>query len=229
MNRIITLTTLLFLTFQVFGQDYKYVNTETLNIRENAGKQYNVIGQVHEGDKVTALSESNSWTQIETESGVKGYVATIYLSTTIEEQKSNYKKDSSWVSVLIALGILGYVGYKVKNFFSGLFGGTSNSSSSSRSQPRSENSRHSSTPTYKLKVNPLRWYHCKNCNIKIEAGKQPTSLNCSADTFHRWTDLGSVGNQAYSCKNCGTTVYTEKQPTSLNCSRDTFHRWTKLS
>jgi uncharacterized protein YgiM (DUF1202 family) len=136
MKRIITFTTLIFLTFQVFGQDYKYVNTETLNIRENAGKQYNVVGQVNKGDKVNELSQSDSWSQIETESGVKGYVATKYLSSELEaEPKSNDKKDSSWVSILIVLGIIGYGLYKIKNFFSGLFGGSSSSSGSQRSTP----------------------------------------------------------------------------------------------
>lgn len=226
MNKIITITTFLLLTFQVFGQDYKYVNTETLNIREGAGKEYNVVGQVNKGEKVNALSESGSWTQIETETGLTGFVATKYLGSIADEPKSSDKKDSSWVNILVVLGIIGYGLYKIKNFFSGLFGGSSSSSSSSpRREPRAETTRQSSQP----KIKPLRWYHCKNCNIKIEAGKQPTSLNCSRETFHKWTDLGEVGNQAYSCKNCGTTVYTTKQPTSLNCSRDTFHKWTKLS
>lgn len=228
MKQITTLTVLLFFTVLAFGQDFKYVNTETLNIRENAGKQYNVVGQVNKGDKVTTISESNGWTEIETENGTKGFVATKYLSSDYQSgHNDNNKEKSPWISILIVLGILGYAVYKVKNFFSGLFGGSSTSSSSSKSQPRTETSRQSST--FSSKSKPLHWYHCKNCNIKIEAGKQPTSLNCSAESFHRWTDLGEVGNQAYSCKNCGTTVYTNKQPTSLNCSRDTFHRWTKLS
>lgn len=142
MKNIITLTTLIFLTFQVFGQDYKQVNTETLNVRDGAGKEFNVVGQVNKGDKVTALSESDSWTQIETETGLTGFVATKYLSSeTGEQTKSSDKKDSSWISALIVLGIIGYGLYKIKNFFSGLFSGSSTSSGSQRS-----------TPTKKLEV-----------------------------------------------------------------------------
>jgi uncharacterized protein YgiM (DUF1202 family) len=137
---------------QVFGQDYKYVNTETLNIRENAGKQYNVVGQVNKGDKVNALSESDSWTQIETESGVKGYVASKYLSSSIEETKNSDKKDSSWVSVIVVLGIIGYVIYKIKNFFSGLFGGGSSSSSSQRNSPPKAYSQPKQTDTFHLSI-----------------------------------------------------------------------------
>lgn len=136
MKNIITLTTLIFLTFQVFGQDYKQVNTETLNVRDGAGKEYNVVGQVNKGDKVTALSESDSWTQIETETGLTGFVATKYLSSeTGEQTKSSDKKDNSWISALIVLGIIGYGLYKIKNFFSGLFSGSSTSSGSQRSTP----------------------------------------------------------------------------------------------
>lgn len=162
MNKIITLTTLLFLTIQLFGQDYKYVNTEILKIRENAGKQYNVVGQVNKGDKVNALSESDSWTQIETETGLTGFVATKYLSSETDEQpKSSDKKDSPWVSILIVLGIIGYGLYKIKNFFSGLFGGksssstrsSSNSSSSSKSQTQKQEKKNSLISDARVKSN----------------------------------------------------------------------------
>jgi uncharacterized protein YgiM (DUF1202 family) len=136
MKNIITLTTLIFLTFQVFGQDYKQVNTETLNVREGAGKEYNVVGQINMGEKVTTLSESDSWTQIETETGLTGFVATKYLSSETDEQpKKNDKKESSWFSILIVLGVIGYGLYRVKNFFSGLFSGSSSRSNSQRSTP----------------------------------------------------------------------------------------------
>lgn len=81
MNRIITITTLLFLALQVFGQDYKYVNTEKLNIREGAGKEYNVVGQVNKGEKVLTISEKNDWTEIETQNGTKGFVYRKYLDS----------------------------------------------------------------------------------------------------------------------------------------------------
>lgn len=147
MKKITTLTVLLLFTVLTFGQDIKYVDTETLNIRENAGKQYNVIGQVNQGEKVTTISESNGWTEIETENGTKGFVASKYLSSDNQSKSkssSNSKKESSWISILIGLGILGYAIYKVKNFFSGLFGG---SSTSSRPVSRTTSSSYSSSST----------------------------------------------------------------------------------
>jgi hypothetical protein len=81
MRRIISFIAFLLLTVPVFGQDYKYVNAETLNIREEAGKQYNIAGQVRKGDKVTAIAKIGSWTQIKTESGTTGFVLTSFLSS----------------------------------------------------------------------------------------------------------------------------------------------------
>lgn len=149
MRKITTLTVLLFFTVLAFGQDFKYVNTETLNIRESAGKQYNVVGQVNKGDKVTTISESNGWTEIETENGTKGFVATKYLSSDNQsENNTNNKEKSPWLSILIVLGILGYGIHKVKNFFSGLFGGSSTSSRSvSRSSSSNTSSSYSSNST----------------------------------------------------------------------------------
>lgn len=136
MKNIFTLTILLFLTYSVFGQNYKQVNTETLNVRDGAGKQHNLVGQVSMGDKVTTLSESEGWTQIETETGLTGFVATKYLSSETDEQrKNNDKKESSWFSILIVLGVIGFGVYKLKNFFSGLFSGSSSRSNSQRNTP----------------------------------------------------------------------------------------------
>lgn len=218
-RRIITLTTLLFLTIQVFGQDYKYVNTETLNIRKGAGKEFNVVGQVNNGDKVNALSESGSWTQIETETGLTGFVATKFLSSTADEPKSSEKKDSSWVNILIVLGIIGYGLYKIKNFFSGLFSGSSSSGSS---------------PRVISKETILRWYHCGVCGTLIKQSKTPTNTNrsCLNKDYHKWKDLGKVGNINYQCKRCGTVVQTSTTPTNntnWSCLGNDYHKWTKLS
>lgn len=92
MKIIITLTAFLLLTFEVFGQNYKYVTVDVLNVRENAGKEYNVVGKVKKGEKVTAISETKSWTQIENGSGMKGYVATKFLTSDSIEEKSNFEE-----------------------------------------------------------------------------------------------------------------------------------------
>ncbi len=216
MKKITTLTVLLFLTVLTFGQDLKYVNTETLNIRENAGKQYNVVGQVNQGEKVTTISESNGWTEIETENGTKGFVASKYLSSNNQNKSSNSsKKESSWISILIGLGILGYAIYKVKNFFSGLFGSTYSSSSSQRVVSREP---------------VLKWYYCAGCRTTIKQTTTPRNSNsCINRDFHKWQELGKVGDKNYQCSKCGTTIQTNDTPKNYNsCVNRDFHKWTKF-
>lgn len=212
----------LFFAFLTFGQQTKYVDTEELNIRAGAGTKYEVVDKISQGQKVTVLTEQEKWSEIELENGTKGFVSTKFLSDTetSSSSKSSGKKNS-WAGYAL---LIVFVLYGLKK----LFGGSSSSSkSSTRREPRTEATTHVSRP--QPKANPLHWYHCKNCNIKIEATRTPTAHNCSNATFHKWTDLGEVGNQAHSCRNCGTTVYTTRTPTAHNCPRETFHKWTKLS
>ncbi len=145
MNRIIILITFIFLALQVFGQDIKHVKAEILNIREGAGTQYNVVGQVKKGDKVTTISESNGWTEIETENGTKGFVATKYLSSDNQsESNTNSKEKSPWVSILIVLGIIGYGLYKLS--------GSSPSSSSQKKPSTNSHSQPKQTHTFHLSI-----------------------------------------------------------------------------
>lgn len=227
MRKFFTTFGLFLITTFSFAQETKYVDTELLNVRSGAGTKYEVIDKISQGEKVTAYSTKGTWTEIELNNGTRGYVSTKFLSNTQNQSSTTDKKGNSWVGYLFVIGLILYGLNKVLKFFGG---SSSSSNSSQRNTPRTETQRNTSSSFQpKPKIKPLHWYHCKNCNIKIEAEKQPTTLNCSSATFHRWTDLGEVGNLAYSCKNCGTTIYTTKQPTTLNCSRATFHRWTKLS
>lgn len=205
MNRIITITTFLFLTLQVFGQDYKYVNTETLNIREGAGKEYNVIGQVNKNDKVNTLTESDSWTQIETETGLTGFIATKYLSSTADETKSSDKKDSSLFSILVVLGIIGYGLYKIKNFFSGLFGGSSTPTRERR--------------TEKPKPKPKQKYICKHCGYENENLGTLTFFSCQRSPTKKHQPLEGGVKEIYSCKHCGYQNKNLGTLTFFSCHR----------
>lgn len=219
MNKVITITIFLLSSIQVFGQDYKQVNAETLNVREGAGMEYKVVGKVNNGDKVTALLEIGNWTQIETETGLSGFVATKYLSSTSDEPKSSENDDSSWISVLFILGLLVYGLYKIQTFFSGLFSGSSSSDSS---------------PLIISKEPILKWYHCGVCGTLIKQNKTPTNTNrsCLNKDYHKWNNLGEVGNINYQCQRCGTVVQTTTTPTNntnRSCLGNDYHKWTKLS
>lgn len=93
MRKIITLTALLFFSAAVLGQDFKIINTSALNIREQPGKNYEIVGQALQGEKVSVLSQSGEWTKIKTGSGIEGFVATKYLISASPE-KDNEKQDS---------------------------------------------------------------------------------------------------------------------------------------
>lgn len=215
MKKLIATFGLLLFTTLTFGQETKYVNTEELNVRSGAGSKYDVVQKLSQGDKITVVSTKGKWSEVELANGTKGYVSSKFLSDSSTSKPSTSSKKSPWLGYILVIGIILYGLNKVFKFF----GGSSNSGGSSPRQTRVQ------TP----KIKPLHWYHCKNCNIKIEAERTPTAHNCSNATFHKWTDLGEVGNQAYNCRNCGTTVYTTRTPTAHNCPRETFHKWTKLS
>ena len=215
MKRKITLILLLLTINMINSQEIKYVSASELNVREGAGKNFDVTTKVTENEKVTVISEEGKWSEIETENGTKGFVSTKFLSISPSDSNGNSKGNDSILKIIV-VGFLFWLTYKGRNIIYAIFGPSKGNSSSTQS-------------SYKPKIKANHWYHCKNCNIKIEGSKQPTSQNCSNSTFHLWTDLGEVGNQAYSCKNCATTVYVTKQPTSQRCPRETFHRWTKLS
>jgi uncharacterized protein YgiM (DUF1202 family) len=92
MKNIITFLAFFIHTFHIFGQNYKYVTVDVLNIRENSGKEYNIVGKVKKGEKVIAIKEAIGWTQIESASGLKGYVSTKFLTTDITKIKSTIKE-----------------------------------------------------------------------------------------------------------------------------------------
>jgi hypothetical protein len=153
MNRIIILTFLIFITTQLLSQEYKIVNAKTLNVREYAGTEFEIIGKIHKDDKVKLLSEENEWSHIETDEGLTGYVSTEYLSIYNEsventERKENKEKkgDNIWLYIIIGIIII-----------ASIFGGKSSKSKSSSSkkttkkQPISSSSRISVVYRFRIK------------------------------------------------------------------------------
>ncbi len=140
MRKILATMVLLMLAVVSFGQSYKFVNTETLNIRKSHSVGADVIGQLSQGDEVSVLANDKNWTQIQTMDGTEGYVATKYLSTNQPHSIKDKSKTTSWVPVFMLLGFVGYLVYKVMSFFSGLFGSNASSNSTKRSTPKNETS-----------------------------------------------------------------------------------------
>lgn len=73
-----------------------YVNSQTVNVRQQADKTSNVIKQLSINCQVTVLSTENGWANIEVD-GIKGYIAENLLSTTKQEtsRSSTTTRDST--------------------------------------------------------------------------------------------------------------------------------------
>lgn len=137
-----------------FSQTEYTVNTELLNVRSGAGTEYEVVGQVKLNQKVLEISKSGNWSEIKTDD-FKGFVSSKYISKF--NDNTNKKEDSSIISWLIGLGIIGYILIKVKNFFSGLFGGSSSNTHRSTNptpqKPKRRQSSNSAVYRFRIKGN----------------------------------------------------------------------------
>lgn len=116
MKKLITSVILLLLTVSLFGQEYRTVDANTLNIREYAGKNYAIIGKVKKGNKVFIISENNGWAEIETENGVKGFVKTEYLSNSKQynngsHQNQDNSNGSIWSAIFFIIAL--WIAFKI--------------------------------------------------------------------------------------------------------------------
>lgn len=106
MKPLITTAFLIIICFTSITQELSTVNAKLLNVRSGAGTNFEVITQVQEGDKVNTYSTIDSWTEIETESGVKGYVSTEFLSKdsiSNSESPKRDKKNNSWFGTIFVI------------------------------------------------------------------------------------------------------------------------------
>lgn len=63
----------------------------TLSLREGPGKDYDVIGYVYHGDKVTKLKTSGEWSRVQTSKNKKGWIKTKYIDGTTKKLGTGYK------------------------------------------------------------------------------------------------------------------------------------------
>ena len=79
----------------------------TLNLRAGPGKDYDVKGYVHHGDKVSKLKTSGEWSKVKTKSSKVGWIKTKYIDGTTRELGTGYKYVStSGGSVNLTAGAL---------------------------------------------------------------------------------------------------------------------------
>ena len=85
----------------------------TMNLRAGPGKDYDVKGYVHHGDKVTRLDVDGIWSKVKTSSGKTGWIKTMYIDGTTKDLGTGYKyidADGNSVNVRTGAG----TGYAAK-------------------------------------------------------------------------------------------------------------------
>ena len=72
----------------------KYVNTNTLNIREGAGTEYEILGTYKKGQEVKVVSIDGDWAKIQYEDGY-AYISNKYLVDKMPTDSENDNKDNN--------------------------------------------------------------------------------------------------------------------------------------
>ena len=95
----------------VVSTEQRSVTAYTLNIRENAGTNYSIIGSLKKGDTVIVLSTSNGWSRVLHSGNKVGFVSAKYLSNSdtpsvnfsaVSLKVPSFKQtDSRWANVRI--------------------------------------------------------------------------------------------------------------------------------
>lgn len=100
-----------FINLFTFSQELKTVNTQILNLRNGAGTEFEIIHQLNYGDTVKAFSTIDTWTEIESKTGIKGYVSSQFLSkceNSVAKNTSTSKINDSWF-IYLFFGIVGLI------------------------------------------------------------------------------------------------------------------------
>lgn len=73
------------------------------NVRSGAGKNFEIVTKASKNERVTVLSDNGSWTEVETESGEKGFVSSKFLSNSINENNDAKIGDYQSLQLLLVL------------------------------------------------------------------------------------------------------------------------------
>ena len=85
----------------------KYVNADSLNVREGAGTSYKILGTYNHGDEVKVVSIDGDWAKIQYEDGY-AYISNKYLVDKMPTDSENDNKDNNVVGDVIINENLSY-------------------------------------------------------------------------------------------------------------------------
>jgi uncharacterized protein YgiM (DUF1202 family) len=219
----ITIILMLFISFFANSQEVKYINASELNIRSGAGKNYAVVTKAGKNEKVTIISKQGNWTEIETENGEKGYVASEYLSTTITNQKDATIGDYPVVSIIVGC-LLIFLIFRIKKFLENLFKFSPSKNRVTKktckeviSKPKQkvENGKNKNIQKEVIKKDIVL---CKNCGSEYGSITSLTTNNCKNTNGKHQLYEGTIKSQ-YVCKHCGSKYNSIFQMTINNCKK----------
>ena len=93
------------------SQEIKYINANQLNVRSGAGKNFEIVTKASKNERVTVLSDNGSWTEVETESGEKGFVSSKFLSNSINENNDAKIGDYPIASIIVGLILVFFIAF----------------------------------------------------------------------------------------------------------------------
>lgn len=192
-----------------FSQEARYINTELLNVRIGPGKNYEVLDTAPKGEKVTVLSASGNWTQIQMDSGIKGFVSSKFLVTDAPISKRTKKDSSIWWKAI--LGTIGFL------FLVKIFGGKTQPSSNEKS--KSTNYVLKKT-NFKPKITEQKLgiiYLCKYCGTERQNLSNLTRESCRSSPNGHHQPFEGLPRNKYFCKFCGTERRTLSNLTRESC------------
>ena len=159
MKQVLLLFLLLFVNASTFAQQYFQVATETLNVRQSANTNAEVIFQLNLGDSLKVLNQSRAWSKVELGDGSIGYVASKFISEKFKDykQKAVPTTSSKGIPVWQLYGIVGLI-------LLILIIASFNSSSAS-SKSRSNSSKSGASKTIRPGPKPTPAANAKNAGI----------------------------------------------------------------
>lgn len=230
MKKRITIILLLLNSIIAISQETKYINANELNIRNGAGKNFEIVTKATKNEKVTVISENGNWTEIETENGVKGFVSTNFLSNSIKDNSDKKIGDYPVISISVGI-ILVLLIFRVKKFLNNIFKFSSNKSTSNRSvakkvfkTPKQVKIKENLISSVEKEKTEVAKVQCKYCGSQYGSIKQMVINNCSKSPNRKHQLYEGSIKSKYQCKDCGSKYNTIAQMVINNCKKNSTGR-----
>ena len=224
MKKRITIILLLLNSIMAISQEIKYINANQLNVRSGAGKNFEIVTKASKNERVTVLSDNGSWTEVETESGEKGFVSSKFLSNSINENNDAKIGDYPIASIIVGL-ILVFLIFRIKKFLNNIFNFSSKKSTVNKSvtkkiinKPKQIVVKEKVTENDKKEIVEKEIFLCKNCGSQYGSISLLTLNNCKNTNGKHQLYEGKIKSQ-YNCKFCGSKYNSIFQMTINNCKK----------